>query len=50
METRIPIIWIIGGGVGILARLPLIDFLKGKPKKQLRNNNRPGREVISMDG
>ncbi len=36
--------------VGILALLPLIDFLKGKTKKQLRNNNRPGREVISMDG
>jgi hypothetical protein len=37
-------------GVGIPALLLLIDFLKGKTKKQLLNNNRPGRDVTSMDG
>jgi len=37
-------------GVGIPALLLLIDFLKGKTKKQLLNDNRPGRDVSSMDG
>jgi len=32
MEKSIPNIWIVGGGVGILAFLLLIDFLKGKTK------------------
>jgi len=31
--------------VGLLALSLLIDFLKGKTKKYLWNNNRPGRDV-----
>ena len=43
MEKWIPIIWIVGGGIGILAVTLFIDKLKSKIKKLL------GRDVSSMD-
>ena len=49
MEKRIPIFWIIGGGIGILALVLFIDLWKGKMKKQLLNNNRVSRDLSSMD-
>ena len=49
MEKWIPIFWIVGGGIGILAVTLFIDLLKGKMKKQPRNNNRISRNFLSMD-
>ncbi len=49
MEKRIPVFWIVGGGIVILALVLFIDALKGKMKKHLRNKNRVDRELSSMD-
>ena len=49
MEKWIPLFWIVGGGIGILALVLFIDALKGKVKKHLRNNNRVGRDLSSTD-
>jgi len=34
VERWIPLLWIIGGGIGILFLLLFIDFLKGRLKKR----------------
>ena len=49
MERWIPIFWIIGGAIGILALVLFIDSLKDKMKKQLRTNNRVTRDISSTD-
>jgi len=49
MERRIPIFWIIGGGIGILALVLFVDSLKDKMKKRLRTNNRVTRDISSTD-
>ena len=49
MERRIPIFWIIGDGLGILALVLFIDTLKGKMNKRLRTNNRVTRDISSTD-
>jgi hypothetical protein len=49
MEWRIPIFWIIGGGLGILTFVLFVDSLKDKMKKRLRTNNRVSRDIPSTD-
>ena len=49
MDKWIPIFWIGGDGIDILALVLFIDLWKGKKKKQLRNNNRVSRDLSSMD-
>ncbi len=49
MERRIPIFWIIGGGVAILALVLFVNSLKDKMKKRLRTNNRVTRDISSTD-
>ena len=49
MERWIPIFWIIGGGIGILALVLFVDSLKDKMKKRLRTNNRVTRDISSTD-
>ena len=49
MEKWIPLLWIVGGGIGILALVLFIDALKGKMKKRLRNNKRVGGDLSSTD-
>jgi hypothetical protein len=49
METWIPIFWIIGGAIGILALVLFVDSLKDKMKNRLRTNNRVAKDISSTD-
>ena len=49
MKSWIPILGIIGGGLGILDLVLFTDSLKGKMKKRLRANNRVTRDISSTD-
>jgi len=49
MERWIPIFWIIGGSIGILAFVLFVDSLKDKMKNKLRTDNRVARDISSTD-
>jgi hypothetical protein len=49
MERWIPIFWIIGGSIGILAVVLFVDSLKDKMKNRLRTNNRVAGDISSTD-
>ena len=49
MEKWTPIFWIIGSGIGLLAFTLLVDLLKAKTTKHLRNKNPLDRDFSTLD-